>query len=197
MAASQDKELALSRVYAEAMLAAAAGREQEFVDGLEALIGLLDREPGFEAVLANPLIDSTGKRELIDKALGGQLSDVLVDGLQVMRRKGRLDLLRELALSVHEIWLARQGKIEVEVASAVPLSPALREEFVRAVGARLGKRPVLVERIDPRLLGGLVVRAGDAKIDSSVATTLKRIEVDLLSRASTELHSGKSYVTNS
>jgi F-type H+-transporting ATPase subunit delta len=98
---------------------------------------------------------------------------------------------------VHEIWLARQGKIEVEVASAVPLSPALREEFVRAVGARLGKRPVLVERIDPRLLGGLVVRAGDAKIDSSVATTLKRIEVDLLSRASTELHSGKSYVTNS
>lgn len=197
MAASQDKELALSRIYAEAMLAAAAGKEQEFVDGLEALIGLLDREPGFEAVLANPLIESNGKRELIDKALRGQLSDVLVDGLQVMRRKGRLDLLRELALSVHEIWLARQGKIEVEVASAVPLSPALREEFVRAVGARLGKRPVLVERVDPRLLGGLVVRAGDAKIDSSVATTLKRIEADLLARASTELHSGKSYVTNS
>ncbi len=197
MAASRDKELSLARVYAEAMLAAAAGREQAFVDDLEALTSLLDSEPGFEAVLANPLIDSAGKRALIDKALRGQLSETLVDGLQVMRRKGRLHLVRELAEVVRAIWLERQGKVEVRVASAVALTPALREELSRAVGARLGKRPVLVERVDPRLLGGLVVRAGDAKIDSSVASAVARIEADLLSRASIELHSGKSYVTNS
>ena len=197
MAASQDQELSLARVYAEAMLAAAAGREQAFVDDLAALVGLLDREPGFEAVLANPLIESGGKRALIDKALRGQLSDVLVDGLQVMRKKRRLHLMRALAAVVREIWLERQGKIEVRVVSAVPLSPALREELALAVGARLGKQPVLAERVDPRLLGGLVVSAGDAKIDSSVATMLARIEADLLERASSELHSGKSYVTNS
>ena len=136
MAASRDKELSLARVYAEAMLAAAAGREQAFVDDLEALTSLLDSEPGFEAVLANPLIDSAGKRALIDKALRGQLSETLVDGLQVMRQKGRLHLVRELAEVVRAIWLERQGKVEVRVASAVALTPALREELSRAVGAR-------------------------------------------------------------
>lgn len=95
MAASQDQERTLARVYAEAMLAAAAGAEQAFVDDLEALAGLLDRDPDFEAVLANPLIDAEGKRRLIEKALRGQLGDTLVDGLQVMRKKGRLGLVRD------------------------------------------------------------------------------------------------------
>lgn len=197
MAASQDKERSLARIYAEAMLVAAAGAEQAFVDDLDALVGLLDRDPAFEAVLANPLINATGKRALIDKALRGQLGDILVDGLQVMRKKGRLGLVRELARAVHEIWLARQGKVEVRVTSAVPLSPALREDLVRAAAQRIGKQPVLVERVDPKLLGGLVVRARDGKFDSSVARTLARIEAQLLERASNELLSGKSYVTSS
>jgi F-type H+-transporting ATPase subunit delta len=197
MAASQDKERSLARIYAEAMLAAAAGAEQAFVDDLDALVGLLDRDPAFEAVLANPLINAAGKRALIDKALRGQLGDTLVDGLQVMRKKGRLGLLRELARAVHGLWLERQGKVEVRVTSAVPLSPALREDLIRAAAKRIGKQPVLVERVDPKLLGGLVVRARDGKFDSSVARTLGRIEAELLERASNELLSGKSYVTSS
>jgi len=197
MAASQDKERSLARIYAEAMLAAAAGAEQAFVDDLDALVGLLDRDPAFEAVLANPLINAAGKRALIDRALRGQLGDTLVDGLQVMRKKGRLGLLRELARAVHGLWLERQGKVEVRVTSAVPLSPALREDLIRAAAKRIGKQPVLVERVDPKLLGGLVVRARDGKFDSSVARTLGRIEAELLERASNELHSGKSYVTSS
>jgi len=197
MAASRDKERSLARIYAEAMLAAAAGGEQAFVDDLDALVGLLDRDPAFEAVLANPLINAAGKRALIDKALRGQLGDILVDGLQVMRKKGRLGLVRELARAVHEIWLARQGKVEVRVTSAVPLSPALREDLIRAAAQRIGKQPVLVERVDPKLLGGLVVRARDGKFDSSVARTLARIEARLLERASNELLSDKSYVTSS
>lgn len=197
MAASQDKERSLARIYAEAMLAAAAGAEQAFVDDLDALVGLLDRDPAFEAVLANPLINAAGKRALIEKALRGHLGDTLVDGLQVMRKKGRLGLVRELARAVHEIWLARQGKVEVRVVSAVPLSPALREDLIRAAAQRIGKQPVLVERVDPKLLGGLVVRARDGKFDSSILRTLARIEAQLLERASTELLSDKSYVTSS
>ncbi len=197
MAASQDQERTLARVYAEAMLAAAAGAEQAFVDDLEALAGLLDRDPDFEAVLANPLIDAEGKRRLIEKALRGQLGDTLVDGLQVMRKKGRLGLVRELAAAVHEIWLDRQGKVEVRVASAVPLSPQQREALAHAVGQRLGQQPVLVEKVDPGLIGGLVVRARDGKFDSSVARTLARVEAELLERASSDLHAGKSYVTSS
>ena len=52
---------------------------------------------------------------------------------------------------------------------------------------------MLVESVDPALLGGLVVRIDDEKFDGSVARELARLEETLLARASHELHAGKSY----
>lgn len=196
MAVSRDKVLSLARVYAQALLAAGAGREGELAEELAGVVELLDRDPGLEAVLANPLIDTEGKRALIERALRGRASDVLVDGLQVMRRKRRLDLLRAVAAEAHELWLAREGRIEVKVASAVPLSAAQRQALEAAAAARTGKRPTLVESVDPALLGGLVVQIGDEKVDATVTAELARVRGDLLDRAARELHSDKSYVTN-
>jgi F-type H+-transporting ATPase subunit delta len=111
----------------------------------------------------------------------------------VLRQKGRLGLLRAVAIAYRGEWLRRRHRVEVQVASAVPLSEALRAELVLAAASRTGREPVLVEHVDPALLGGLVVRIGDDKFDSSVARELGRLREILLDRASRELHAGKSY----
>ena len=79
--------------------------------------------------------------------------------------------------------------------SAVALSEALREALRLAAAERTNRQPILVERVDPELLGGLVVAIGDEKIDCSVSTELEKMEVALRDRASRELLSGKSYFT--
>jgi F-type H+-transporting ATPase subunit delta len=195
LATARDFESALARVYAEALVKAAAGAPAALDDELAGLVALLDRAPELEPVLANPLVDGEHKRRLLERLLRGGATDLLVDALQVMRSKGRLGILRAVAAELHELRVAQEGRIEVRVASAVPLGPALRAELEAAAAARTGKRPVLIESVDPGLLGGLVVRIGDDKIDSSVANELARLEEDLLARASRELHSGKSHVT--
>ena len=197
MAGAREKDLAVARVWADSLfaLAAESGSEDELLGELEGLVELLDRQPTLANLLESPAIDTEAKRALLEKALRGRSSDLLVDALQVMRRKGRLVLLRAVAQTYRAEWLARRHKVEVRVTSAVALSEALREALRLAAAERTNRQPILVERVDPELLGGLVVAIGDEKIDCSVSTELEKMQVALLDRASRELLSGKSYFT--
>jgi len=197
MPAIQDKQSAVAGVWAESLmeLAAADGREDDLLEELKGVLELFDREEGLESLLASPVVDDEAKRALIEKALRGRASDLLVDGLQVMRRKGRLALVRAVARAYRAAWLERRGRVEVRVTSAVPLDDTLRAALAAAARRRTGREPILVERVDAGLIGGLVVRIGDDKFDSSVASDLARLERGLLARSSRELLSGKSYFT--
>jgi len=199
MSSAVDKQAPIARIYAEAMatIAAEVGREDETLAELDGLVAALDATPGLETFLASPLIEEEAHRTVLERALRGRASDLLVDTLQVMRRKGRLELLRALARAYREIWMKRRGRVEVRVASAVPLSDQLRSELAVTVEKRIGKQAVLLESVDPALLGGLVVSVGDDRFDSSVASALVRLQGDLLERAGQELVSGTSYITNS
>ena len=171
MAGGIERQAGVARVWSDAIarLAAEAGSEDQLLAELEGLVAMLER------------------------AFRGRTSDLFVDLLQVLRQKGRLDLLRALAAAYRGEWLRRRQRVEVLVTSAVPLGEALRAELRRAAASKTGREPVLVERVDPAVLGGLVVRIGDDKFDGSVARELGRLEEVLLDRASRELHAGKSY----
>jgi len=195
MASGIEQQAAVARIWSDSLakLAAAAGREDEVLAELESLVELLDRKPEFESLLASPIVDREAKRRLLESLLRGKASDLLVDALQVMRRKGRLELLRALAAAYREEWLRRRHRVEVRIVSAVPLDETLRADLKRAAAQRTGREPILVEHVDPTILGGLVVTIGDDKFDGSVARELTRLEENLLVRASSELLAGKSY----
>lgn len=195
MAGGIERQAGVARVWSDAIarLAAEAGSEDQLLAELEGLVAMLDHESGLEALLASPIVDDAAKRALLERAFRGRTSDLFVDLLQVLRQKGRLDLLRALATAYRDEWLRRRQRVEVLVTSAVPLGDALRAELRRAAAAKTGREPVLVERVDPAVLGGLVVRIGDDKFDGSVARELGRLEEVLLDRASRELQAGKSY----
>ncbi len=199
MSSTADKLAPVARIYAESLLALAVetGREDEVLEELDGLVAALDADPRLEEFLSSPLVNNPAKRQVLERALRGRASDLVVDALQVMRRKGRLGALRGLALGYRALWMVRKGRIEVRVASAVPLTETLRAELVRAAARRTGREPVLVETVKPSLLGGLVISIGDDKFDGSVATGVARLGESLLARASVELLSEKSYVTNS
>jgi F-type H+-transporting ATPase subunit delta len=191
-----DKYAAVARVWGKALMSVAeeAGRADQVRDELRELVALLDAEPRLDQLLASPLIDDESKRVLLEKTLRGRASDLVVDTLQVMRRKGRLGLVRIVAIAFEEDWMRRRNHIEVYVRSAVPLDEPLRAELRLAAAERTNRHPILVERVEPGLLGGMVVEIGDERIDSSIRRELERMEESLLARASRELVSGKSYV---
>ena len=199
MASSQAEDQSLARVWCDAVfdLAASRGVEDSMLEEWRGLVELADRDKDLKEVLASPLVKDEEKRQLIEKCFRGKASDLFVDTLQVMRSKGRLGLVRFVAAAFHDTWLTTKNQVEVKVTSAVPLSAELRQSLVAAAGRFAGKEALLVEKVDPALLGGLVVRVGDDKFDDSVARELELLLAAFAARGSRELPRIQEYIHNS
>lgn len=196
MAEAKDQQGGVAQVYAGALLALAEerGAADQILDELGGLADLASRDRDFEAFLSSPLVEPEERARTFEKLLRGRASDLLVDALQVINRKGRLALLPEIAAAYREAHRRLRGRVQVFVTSAVPLSDALRAQLSQAAARFTGKTPELVESVDRDLLGGMVVRVGDERIDSSVKARLQHLSWTLLRRASQEVQQGSRYV---
>jgi len=171
-----EKEIAVARVYARSMLGLAEQREEAetLLEELRELAVELESQPELTEFLASPFIDLERKGAAIEKLLRGSASDLLVDSLQVINRKRRLGLIPAIALVYRQEYETAHDVEAVNAVTAVPLTAVLRERVVAAAEGFTGKRVRLEERVDPDLIGGLVLEVGDQKLDSSVSADLER-----------------------
>lgn len=168
MANVNEKEIAIARVYSQALFDAARGSEAGVLAELGELTKLADRDAGFADFLSSPMIDAKDRARSIEKMFRGHLSDVAVDAIQVINRKGRLALLPAIAEQLRQLLRDRDKRVDVSVKTAIPLSDALRAEIVATVARFTGRQPDLHEEVDPALIGGIVLQVEDKKVDASV-----------------------------
>jgi F-type H+-transporting ATPase subunit delta len=184
----------VAKVYAEALLNAAQkqGRAQETLEELESLIQDIFRTAGqFEAFLASGAIGRNRKAEVLQKAFANRGSEIFVNFLLVLSNHERLDLLRPIARAYKELYDRRAGRMRVEVRSAVPLPEDQRNRLQQELRETFHREPMLESKIDPDLLGGLVVRVGDWLYDASIRTQLETIRNQIIARSSHEIQSGR------
>jgi F-type H+-transporting ATPase subunit delta len=89
--------------------------------------------------------------------------------------------------------LEQQRIVEVEVTSAAPLSETSRESLAVVMGARTGRMVTLIEHVDPKVMGGLVVLVGDEQIDLSVAKQLRKFHDAVVEHGSRRIHAGADF----
>ncbi len=100
----------------------------------------------------------------------------MANTLAVMARAGRLRALPALISAFRTRAAASRGEDSAQVTAAHPLSEAQRAALAEKLRARTGRGVALDVRVDPSLLGGLVVRIGSEQIDSSLRTRLQKLE---------------------
>ncbi len=97
-----------------------------------------------------------------------------------LRRDGQLKRLPAIIGAFSALWNKAHGITDVEVASRERLDELALVSVERFVEQRYGaKRVAIVNRIDPTIKGGIVIRVGDEVIDGSVATQLKQLKQNL------------------
>ncbi|HSM51625.1 MAG TPA: ATP synthase F1 subunit delta [Thermoanaerobaculia bacterium] len=184
-----DRQDAMAKVYAEAIfrLSEASGESEQLLGELAELVRFGHEHPGVAEPLLSPLADPGKRRASIEKIFRGRASDLFVDTLQVLNARRRLFLFAPIAEAFRKLFQRSRQVLDVHVETAVPLSPEQRAALAELTLALTGSRANLLESVAPRLLGGLVVRVGDRKLDTSLRRKLDRFRGLLSQRASQEI----------
>jgi F-type H+-transporting ATPase subunit delta len=175
----------IARVYADALfeLAQQAGTIDEIRAQLQELVSVQEQNPDFAALLNSMVVDDDKREHSLERMFRGRLNDELVNTLQVMNQHGRAGLLPQLERAyVLRIEDAR-GEIEVRAISAVELS-GVEQADVQTMAAHLsGKRPLVEYRVDPSIIGGLVLEMGGYRYDDSIHHQLETAHDRLVERS--------------
>jgi F-type H+-transporting ATPase subunit delta len=182
----------VARTYAEALLNAAdkQGQADSVLEQLDSLVAdVFGAQPQFEAFLATTAIGREQKAALLQKVFGGKASDVFLNFLLVLNRQDRLGLLRLIRTEAQQVHNRRTNRRPVQVVTAVPLPEPQRDRLVQQLRDTFRFEPLLETRVDPGLIGGMVVRVGDWLYDASVRTRLETLRTQLIERSSYEIQS--------
>jgi F-type H+-transporting ATPase subunit delta len=168
-----DEHADLIRQYVAAVLGAAvdAGPVEPALDELEDLVAdVWEGQPGFAALVASPAVSAAEKQRILDQAIGDTASPLVRNVLRVLNSRDRLGLLPAITRGARATWDHKQGRRYVTVRSAVPLDEAQLHALRDRLRTLIGGEPILHAEVDPALVGGLVIQAGDTVYDASIRT---------------------------
>jgi F-type H+-transporting ATPase subunit delta len=176
----------IAKVYADALfdLAQRAGTIDKISAELQELVTLQEQNPDFAAFLRSMVVDNDQRERSLERMLRGRLDDNLVNTLQVMNHHGRASLLPQLLRAFVLRTEEARGEIEVAAISAVELS-GVEQADLQALAAQLsGRRPLMEYRVDPNIIGGLVLEMGGYRYDDSIRHQLEAARDRFLERSS-------------
>jgi len=144
-----------------------------------ALASQVVADPRIEELIKNPELTAADHASLVNDVLGQRLSPGVENFVRVLAENDRLLLLPEIAAHFEFLRSQAENTVDVEVVSAVPLDAAQSEKLRQALDKRLKAKVHMKNTVDPALLGGAVIRAGDLVIDGSLKGRLERLRTEL------------------
>jgi F-type H+-transporting ATPase subunit delta len=136
-------------------------------------------DPRVKDLLGNPHVTPEELAQLVTSIAGAKLGDHGANFVSTLAANRRLGFLPEISTRFDELKDSAEGVADVTVTSAAALNDAQRGKLAAALEKRLKRKVRLHCDIDPNLIGGAVVRAGDLVIDGSVSARLNRIAYEL------------------
>ena len=175
----------IARRYSEALfsLANERGETQQTIRHLDAFVELTQRHADVSAFYASPVIDRGLKEQILRDVLAQPMNELAVNFLILLVRKRRENIVELVAKQMHELLDRQAGRELAAVATPMPLSSQEINELAHRL-SQLYKQTIIPQpKVDPALLGGLIVQVGDRYVDDSVAGKLEELRRHLLATA--------------
>ncbi|MGF1475371.1 MAG: F0F1 ATP synthase subunit delta [Geminicoccaceae bacterium] len=170
----------LAARYATALMELAKDRDQidHVASELDSLASAVDENDDLASMIKSPLMRRDDQvramAAICDKA---GFSDLTKKVVGLMADQRRLFALPDMVASFKAMVARERGEVQAEVVSAQPLTEEQERSLKETVGAEVGQNVVMTSRVDPDLLGGLVLRVGSRMVDASVRTKLRHLEL--------------------
>ena len=171
------------RVYARALYDAAVerGNVKDVQAQLVSVAEAMAEVPELRSVIGNPQVDAGSKAAVLEAA-AGEPDELTSNFLKLVAQKGRAGSLEGIRAEFDEMVARAEGQLTVTLTTAYELSDDEAKDIVGRIEQASGRKVEAVRKVDPDLIGGIVLQAGSLRADASVRGRLDRMRLDLLTR---------------
>jgi ATP synthase F1 delta subunit len=166
----------IAQVYARSLFEVA--REHGKLDGIKSQLGqfadAVEQNRDVAVFFFSPYFSTEEKKSGLHKAVDGAEPE-LENFLEVLIENHRMPVLFRLRREFDRLWDRENRRLPVEVTTAVALDAAVVAELGSRVGQQTGQNVDVSSRVDPDILGGMVLRVGNSILDASIRNRLNQL----------------------
>jgi F-type H+-transporting ATPase subunit delta len=168
------------RVYARALFDAALEDDklEPVREQLAQVVAAEAEVPELRELLRNPQLDP--------RARAAAIKDLVADGEELLRNfllvlvdKGRTGQLEEIAREFERLVARHEGIVHAELTTAIELSDEEASDLLARIEESTGRKVEATRKVDPGLIGGIVLQIGSHRLDASVRGRIERLRREL------------------
>ena len=168
--------------YADALMSLAQSQNltDEFGSNCADLLGMLDGSPELTNILANPIVKIADKKAILGKVVGDTIHPFMVNFLMILVDRRRIVNLAEICQRYQAALRKLKGIVLAEVTSAVALTEAQTQSICdRVQGITSASSVEILNKVDPDIVGGVIIKFGSQVIDSSLRSEIRRLGMSI------------------
>lgn len=169
----------IGKVYSQALFEIAL--ESGCLDEINSEMGqcrtVFEENPELIKLLVSPVITFGEKAAIISKIFGKD--GIIRDFICVVTQKGRISYFSEIAEEFTGKYNEHNNIVKMTAITSVALKSEQREKLIGKLEEKSGKKVILSEKIDPSILGGIIVEYDNSRIDNSVKGKLEAVAKQL------------------
>ena len=165
----------LAREYGEGLYALAVEEktEEAWLGDLATLLAVFREQPDYLRLLGNMALPREERLALLDQTFRGRLHPYLLNFLKLLCERGVLGDFSGCEQTYRELYNEAHKVVEAVVTTGVALTDDQRSRLLKKLRDMTGERVNITEKVDPAVLGGVVLEMNGRRYDNSVATRLE------------------------
>lgn len=166
----------LAQVYARSLFDAAKQTDKlsELREQLGQFADALEDNRELQVFFFSPYFSTQEKQDALHRLLVDP-DEQLINFLELLIENHRMPVIFRIRRTFEHLWDQENRQLPVEITSAIELDDATTGSVAQRIGESTGRRVTLTTRVDPSIIGGIVVRVGNSILDASIRNRLEQL----------------------
>jgi F-type H+-transporting ATPase subunit delta len=134
-------------------------------------------------LLASPIVRHGKKLSVLTELFKGKVNDTTLAFFALLAEKGRVNSLIHIADEFLRMYNEANGIALAEVTTAFAIDDSLRASLRGLAEKETGKRVILTEKVDARIVGGYLLNIGDRQIDQTLSSQIEELKLKLIDQS--------------
>ena len=167
----------IAKKYSEALFSLAEEKDEfiKFKNDLNSIKEAFTEHKEFKNVLFHPRIKIEEKKRIFKRIFKEKISQEIYNFIQLLIDKRRIFYIKAIINQFNDLVNDRKKILEIEVVSAIKLEENMKNRLKDKLEKGMNYEVVLNNKVDPEILGGLVLKIGDKIIDGSIQYKLNTL----------------------